>query len=91
MGTGKKVNLAEVFRQNEQPEKPELEVVETPPTEKKKVAPSREDKVHVGGYFDEAVYRQLKILGIEKRMTTQAMLTEMFNDYFERNGKPPIA
>ena len=56
----KKVNLAEVFKQNEEPQKPELEVVESPPTGKKKVAPSREKKKHIGGYFDEAVYRQMK-------------------------------
>ena len=91
MGTGKKVNLAEVFRQNEEPQKPELEVVESPPTGKKKVAPSREKKIHIGGYFSEPVYRQLKIIGIEKHKSTQGMLTEMLNAYFERNGKPPIA
>lgn len=89
--SGKKVNLAEVFKQNEQPQKPELEVIEAPPTDKKKVAPSRENKIHIGGYFSEPVYRQLKILGIEKRKSTQGMLREMLNDYFERNGKPPIA
>lgn len=91
MGTGKKVNLAEVFKQNEQPQKPELEVVETPPTDKKKVAPSREKKKHIGGYFDEAVYRQMKHIGIEKGMTTQEILADALNGFFQRNDKPPIA
>ena len=91
MGTAKKVNLAEVFKQNEQPDKPELEVVEAPPTEQKKVAPSREKKKHIGGYFDEAVYRQMKHLGVEKNMTTQEILADALNGFFQRNDKPPIA
>ena len=98
MGTKKKVNLAEVFRQNEEPEKPELEVVESqksqfesPPTGKKKVAPSREKKKHIGGYFDEAVYRQMKHIGVEKGMTTQEILADALNGFFQRNDKPPIA
>ena len=88
---GKKVNLAEVFKQNEQSQKPELAVVEVTPTEKKKVVPSRVDKKHIGGYFDEAVYRQMKLLGVEKGMTTQDILAEALNGFFERNDKPTIA
>ena len=91
MGTRKKVNLAEVFKQNEQPQKPELEVVEAAPIEKKKVAPSREKKKHIGGYFDEAVYRQMKHLGVEKNMTTQDILKEALNAFFRLHDKPPIA
>ena len=87
----KKVNLAQVFKENEQPQKPELEVVESPPTDTKKVAPSREKKKHIGGYFDEAVYRQMKHLGIEKGMTTQEILADALNGFFQRNDKPPIA
>ena len=87
----KKVNLAQVLKQNEQPQKPELEVVESAPSDKKKVAPSREKKKHIGGYFDEAVYRQMKHLGIEKEMTTQEILADALNGFFERNDKPPIA
>ena len=89
---GKKVNLAEVFKKNEEtPQKPELEVVESPPTEKKKVAPSREKKKHIGGYFDEAVYRQMKHLGVEKNMTTQDILKDALNAFFRLHDKPPIA
>ena len=91
MGTGKKVNLAEVFKENEQSQIPQLEVVESPPTEQKKVAPSREKKKHIGGYFDEAVYRQMKHIGIEKGMTTQEILADALNGFFQRNDKPPIA
>ena len=88
---GKKVNLAEVFKQNEQSQKPELEVVESPPTDKKKIAPSRKKKKHIGGYFDEAVYRQMKHLGIEKNMTTQDILKEALNAFFRMHDEPPIA
>ena len=92
MGTGKKVNLAQVFKQNEQPQKPELEVVESAPTDKKKkVAPAREKKKHIGGYFDEAVYRQMKHLGVEQNMTTQDILKEALNAFFRMHDKPPIA
>ena len=87
----KKVNLAQVFKENEQPQKPELEVVESPPTEKKKVAPSREKKKHIGGYFDEAVYRQMKHIGVEKGMTTQDILKDALNAFFRMHDKPPIA
>ena len=91
MGIGKKVNLAQVFKENEQPQKPELEVVESPPTDKKKIAPSREKKKHIGGYFDEAVYRQMKHIGIEKNMTTQDILAAALNAWFQMHDKPPIA
>ena len=86
------MNLAEVFKQNEgSPQKPELEVVESAPVEKKKIAPSREKKKHIGGYFDEAVYRQMKHIGVEKGMTTQEILADALNGFFQRNDKPPIA
>ena len=91
MGTGKKVNLAQVFKENEQSEKPELEVVESAPTASKKIAPSREKKKHIGGYFDEAVYRQMKHIGIEKNMTTQDILAAALNAWFQMHDKPPIA
>ena len=40
----KKVNLAEVFKETEQFQKPDLAVVESATTDPKKVAPSREKK-----------------------------------------------
>ena len=83
--SGKKPNLAEVFKRNERNEesgKPELAVVESVPTDRKKIAPSREKKKHIGGYFDEAVYRQMKHIGIEKGMTTQEILADALNGFF---------
>ena len=85
------MNLAEVFQKNEQSQKPELEVVESTPADKKKIAPSREKKKHIGGYFDEAVYRQMKHLGVEQNMTTQDILKEALNAFFRMHDKPPIA
>lgn len=90
MGTRKKPNLAEVFKENEEKRKPQLEVVETALTEKK-VAPSREKKKHIGGYFDEPAYRQMKHLGVENSMTTQDILKEALNAFFRMHDKPPIA
>ena len=88
---GKKVNLAKVFQETEQFQKPDLAVVESAPTDPKKVAPSREKKKHIGGYFDEAVYRQMKHIGVEKNMTTQDILAAALNAWFQMNDKPPIA
>ena len=88
----KKVKLAEVFNpEKELQPKPELEVVEATPTDTKKVAPSRENKKHIGGYFDDAVYRQMKYLGVEKNMTTQDILKDALNAFFRIHDKPPIA
>ena len=88
---GKKVNLAKVFKENEQFQKPDLEVVESAPAAEKKIAPSREKKKHIGGYFDEAVYRQMKHIGVEKNMTTQDILAAALNAWFQMHDKPPIA
>ena len=85
----KKVNLAEAFsvEETELQPKPEIAVVESLSVEKS-VKPK---KRHIGGYFDEAVYRQLKIVGAEKGLTTQGILTEALNAFFRLHDKPPIA
>ena len=88
---GKKVNLAKVFQETEQFQKPDLAVVESAPADQKKIAPSREKKKHIGGYFDEAVYRQMKHIGVEKNMTTQDILAAALNAWFQMHDKPPIA
>lgn len=46
---------------------------------------------HIGGYFDERVYQQWKFLAVEKGMTSQAMLEEAFDLWFQMNDKPAIA
>ena len=88
----KKPNLAEVFNvdPNELQPKPELQVVEPQPTEAAK--PKKEPKKkHIGGYFSNEVYTQVKILGAETGMTTQEILREGLNAIFRMHDKPPIA
>ncbi|MDE0327341.1 MAG: hypothetical protein OXN27_25720 [Candidatus Poribacteria bacterium] len=91
----KKANLAEAFKvdENELQPKPELKVVEPKQVSEEvseKVSESPKKK-HIGGYFDNDVYTQLKILGAETGMTTQDMLAEGLNAVFRMHDKPPIA
>lgn len=88
----KKPNLAEVFKVDETELQPKADVVEIQAKPEKSAKPkSKSKRRHVGGYFDESVYRQLKIVGAEKGMTTQEMLTEALNAFFRMHDKPPIA
>ena len=85
----KKTSLADAFKVDatELQPKPALAVVESPAVEKS----AKPKKRHIGGYFEEAVYRQLKIVGAEKGLTTQDILTEALNAFFRMHDKPPIA
>ena len=91
----KKKNLAEAFSvdANELQPKPELHVVEPKPpqTETKPAKQKASKKKHIGGYFSNDVYTQVKILGAETGMTTQDILTEGLNAVFRMHDKPPIA
>ena len=53
--------------------------------------PARHGKKMIAGYFDPAVSRQVKEIGLIHDMSTQALLREALNDLFEKHGKPPIA
>jgi hypothetical protein len=55
------------------------------------VAPSRLGKKAIGGFFDPAVSRQLKQIGIDHDKTGQDLLAEALNGLFQKYGKPPIA
>ena len=81
----KKTSLAEAFKVEQDELQPKLEVVES---QKKSTKPK---KRHIGGYFDETVYRQVKIVGAEEGLTTQDILTETLNAFFRMHDKPPIA
>ncbi len=83
-----KVDLAEAFSVNENELQPKTE---TEATESKSVEKKQPKKRHIGGYFSEDVYRQLKHLGIENNMTTQDILAEALNAIFRMHDKPPIA
>lgn len=90
----KKKDLSQVFIENENQLKPQETTTEVEPTSEpveNKVRPSRKDKRHIGGYFTADVYKQLKIIGVEKDMTMQDMMAEAFNAFFKINDKPPIA
>ena len=89
----KKPNLAEAFNpENELQPKPKIEVVESrSPTEVSATPKKAAKKKHIGGYFSNDVYTQMKILCAEKDMTTQEILTEGLNAVFRMHDKPPIA
>ena len=53
--------------------------------------PSRRGKKALTVHVDPAVVRQLKMLGVEEERSTQAMVAEALNDFFEKHGKPPVA
>jgi hypothetical protein len=55
-------------------------------------SPSREGKKAIAGFFDPAVSRQLKQIGLEKGdLSVQDMLKEALNDYFIKHGRSAIA
>ena len=84
----KKPNLAEAFKVDETELQPKADVVEMPESTAEETKPK---KRHIGGHFDEPVYRQLKIMGAELDMTMHDMLAEAFNGFFRMHDKPPIA
>jgi hypothetical protein len=53
--------------------------------------PSRIGKKPVTGFFDPAVSRQIKKLGLDRDKTMQEILQEAFNDLFLKYDLPPIA
>lgn len=53
--------------------------------------PARRGKKMIAAYFDPAVSRQLKQVGLERDLSNQALIREALNDLFEKHGKPPIA
>lgn len=91
----KKPNLAAAMKKAVKPEvvetKSKKEPVKAVEPSKKEVPPSREGKKAVTGFFDPAVSRQLKQLGLEEDKTVQALLAEALNKLFEHYGKNPIA
>lgn len=60
-------------------------------SESQAVAPSRQGKKAITGYFDPAASKQLKQMAIEQDSSIQALLGEAINDLFKKHGKPHIA
>ena len=89
----KKKNLAEAFSvdANELQPKPELQVVEPQPEAQPVKRKETPKKKHIGGYFSNDVYIQMKILCAETGMTTQEVLAKGLNAIFRMHDKPPIA
>jgi len=54
-------------------------------------SPGREGKKAIAGFFDPAVSRQLKQIGLERDMGVQDLLKEALNDLFEKYGRARIA
>lgn len=54
-------------------------------------SPSREGKKAIAGFFDPAVSRQLKQIGLERDMSVQDLLKEALNDLFTKHGRSAIA
>ena len=55
------------------------------------VAPSREGKKPVTGFFMPEVSRQIKKAALEHDRTMQELLQEALNDLFRKYDLPPIA
>jgi hypothetical protein len=54
-------------------------------------APSRIGKKALIGYFDPGVSKQLKRLALDLDLTSQDLLREALNDFFQKHKKPTIA
>ena len=55
------------------------------------VAPSREGKKPVTGFFVPEVSRQLKKMALDQDKTVQELVREALNDLFHKHDLPPIA
>ena len=93
----KKVNLADVIKDNEAQQQvadtvtTTIESVSNDTTYGENVAPSRRGKKNISGYFSPEVHRQLRVIAAEEDKNLQQILGDALNELFERRGKPPIA
>lgn len=67
------------------------EPVPAPQSSKKTIAPAREGKKAIVGYFDPSVSRQLREIALAEGKTLQGILREALNDFFVKRGKSTIA
>ena len=85
----RKQNLAAALQKVAQPNEVAAPSVTRNPSAN--MAPSREGKKAITGFFDPAVSRQLKQIALEEDSNIQALLREALNDLFIKRGKSPIA
>jgi hypothetical protein len=78
----KKANLAQALQTAAQ---------KTAPPADTALPPSRQGKRAIAGFFDPAVSRQLRQLGLDRDASIQALLAEALNDLFVKYDRPPIA
>jgi len=99
----KRPSLAERMREvaapNAPPEdKPQSATSSEPHTSDQRPAPAsgyyaatRAGKKKVTASLDPAAHKQLRQLGLDRDMTTEALLIEAINDLFKKYAKRPIA
>lgn len=68
------------------PAEPVTKISETEPKKNKK-APSRANKVLIGGHFAPEIKQQLRLIAVEEEKTSQALLEEALNLLFAKKGK----
>ena len=72
-------------------QQPTSKEVAAPTSQARYMAPSRQGKKPVAGYFDPAVRQQLAVLAAEEQRSQNDLLAEALNLLFERYGKSPLA
>jgi hypothetical protein len=71
--------------------KPEPKLEETTqPAPLQQRTPARHGKKMVGGHFDPAVAKALKVMAAEQEKTIQELLEEAVGDLMEKYGKPRL-
>jgi hypothetical protein len=56
-----------------------------------KPPPSRAGKRLIAAFVDPKVLKQFRLIVLENDSTVQETIVQLINEYFQRNGKPPIA
>lgn len=59
----------------------------SPPAGARETPPPRSDRKHIGGYFDPAVSKQLRMLAVEEDSSVQRLLEEAIDLLFQARGK----
>ena len=60
---------------------------QTPANPAGRQAPPRNGRKHIGGYFDPAVSKQLRMLAVEEDSSVQRLLEEALDLLFQTRGK----